>query len=172
LETFTDGLGLPYTDNVGDAEVKGAELEIVARPFRSIETGASFAYTHARVTALRPDVDALVGDQLPGAAPFTSNVYGQYNGRISGEVGFFIRGNYAYVGSQYSYLNNPDSLRYGKYNAASAQAGITAGKSSLVLKIENLTNERGRVNARDLFGTPVEVLQQPRTIGLTFNTQF
>lgn len=172
LETFTSGLGLPYTDNVGNAEVKGAELEIVARPFRSIETGASLAYTHGRITALRPNVDALVGDQLPGSAPFTSNVYGQYNGRINDDLGFFIRGNYAYVGNQFSYLNNPESLRYGKYNVVSAQAGVTKGKSSLVLRIDNLTNESGRVNARDLFGTPVEVLQQPRTIGITFNSQF
>lgn len=172
LETFTDGLGLPYTDNVGNAKVKGVELEIVARPISGVETGASIAYTHARITSLAANVNALVGDQLPGAAPFTSYVYGQYNAELRGGMSVFVRASHAYVGNQFTNLNNPTSLRYGKYNSVSAQAGINMGRSSLVLKIENLTNERGRVNARDLFGTPVQVLQVPRTIGMTFNTQF
>ncbi|WP_370275455.1 TonB-dependent receptor [Hyphomonas atlantica] len=172
LEAFTDGLGLPYTDNVGDAEVKGAEIEIVARPVSQIETGASMAYAHARITAVRSNADALVGDQLPGGAPFTAYVYGQYNAEISNNTDAFIRASYSYTGKQYSYLNNPNSFSYGKYDTVSAQAGLKTGNYSIVLKVDNLFNGKGRVNARSLFGLPVQVLQTPRTIGATFNALF
>jgi iron complex outermembrane receptor protein len=161
-----------YTANAGSAFIRGVELQVVAKPIAPLELGTSLSYHDARLRTVNPGVDALAGDQLPGSAPFTAYVYGQYNFRVSDAVGGFVRADYSYVGREYSDLNNPTSLTYGDYSTVGAQIGLHYRAMDLLLFANNLGDGRDMVNARFVLQAPVAIRQTPRTIGLTFRAHY
>ncbi len=163
--------GFPYTDNAGTAKSQGIELQIVGKPTQATEVGGSFAYTDAKLKSVSPGVAAQVGDQLPGSAPFTAYAYGQYDFPVSGSADMSLRADYSYTGKEFSELNNkgnPNAIRYGKYSAIGAQASLHMGRYEIALYVRNLADSRKRVSARKMFPDVMEVLQAPRTVGLTF----
>jgi len=168
--------GIPYTANAGSARSKGAEIEIVGRPTRSTEIGSSLAFTDATLTAVSPGVpNAKVGDQLPGSAPFTAYLYGQYDLPVSQGANLLLRMDYSYTGREFSDLgnrDNPAALTYGKYSLVGARATLLAGNYELGMFVENLTNERGRVAARQYFLDPVKIRQTPLTVGIIFRARW
>jgi len=168
--------GIPYTANAGSARSKGAEIEIVGRPTRSTEIGSSLAFTDATLTAVSPGVpNAKVGDQLPGSAPFTAYLYGQYDLPVSQGANLLLRMDYSYTGREFSDLgnrDNPAALTYGKYSLVGARATLLAGNYELGMFVENLTNERGRVAARQYFLDPVQIRQTPLTVGIIFRARW
>jgi len=163
--------GFPYTDNAGTAKSQGVELQVVGKPTQATEFGTSLAYTDAKMKSVSPGVTAQVGDQLPGSAPFTAYVYGQYEFPVSGSADMSLRADYSYTGREFSDLNNkgnPDAIRYGKYSAIGAQATLHTGRYEFALFMRNLADSRKRISARRMFPDVMEVLQAPRTVGVTF----
>jgi outer membrane receptor protein involved in Fe transport len=161
--------GIPFTANAGSARSKGVELEIVGRPTNAVELGTSLSFNDAKLTSVSAGVPAAqVGDKLPGSAPFTAYVYGQYRVPISAAGNLLLRMDYSHTGRQFSDLgnkNNPAALHYGQYSSVGARATFQSGQYELGAFVENLTNNRGRIAARNYFFEPVEVRQTPRTIG-------
>ena len=161
--------GIPYTANAGSATSKGVELEIVGRPTNAIELGTSLAFNNAKLTSVAAGVPtAKVGDKLPGSAPFTAYVYGQYRVPVSAAANLLLRMDYSHTGREFSDLgnkDNPAAVHYGQYSEIGARATLQAGQYELGAFVENLTNNRGRISARTYFFNNVEVRQTPRTIG-------
>jgi len=163
--------GIPYTDNAGTARSKGVELQVVGKPTKSMEVGTSLAYTDAKLVSVSPGVAAEVGDQLPGSAPFTAYVYGQYDFPVFDSADLSLRADYSFTGREYTTLdnkNNPTALNYGNYSAIGAEATLHVGRYQVGLFGSNLANSRKRVSARDMFPEVDEVLQTPRTLGIRF----
>lgn len=168
--------GLPYTANAGTATSKGVELEVVGRPTKSFEIGTSLAYTDAKLTSVNAGVPAAqVGDRLPGSAPFTAYVYGEYGIPVSAQAKLLLRADYSYTGRQFTdlgNLNNPNAVQYGDYSEVGARATLRAGRYEVGLFVQNLLNERSRVAARVFYLSRAEILQTPRTIGATFSAKW
>lgn len=167
--------GFNYIDNAGTATSKGIEAQITLKPIKAFEFGSSLNYTDAKLKTVNTAVAAKVGDRLPGSAPFTAYVYGQYDVPVGGADNLSFRADYSYTGPQFSYLNNrddPSAIRYGKYASVGLRSTLTMGDYEVALFVRNLVNTRGRIAARRLYPTVVEVLQTPRTIGLTFRAKW
>jgi iron complex outermembrane receptor protein len=164
--------GTVYSANAGSATVKGVELQIAAKPVSALEVGTSLSYDEGRMTAINPGVRALVGDQLPGSAPFTAYAYGQYNFQINDSLDGFIRADYSYTGKEFSDLNNPTSLLYGNYGSVGAQWGLKYKNFDALLFAENLGDGSRFINARRSLSLPVAIRQTPRTIGLTLRAYY
>jgi iron complex outermembrane receptor protein len=170
-----DPSGFPYTDNVGTAISKGVEFEVVGKPTHSTEFGSSIDFTDAKLTSVVPGLPATVGDQLPGSARFTAYVYGQYDFSIYDGVGLSLRPDYSFTGREFSTLmnkDNPAALTYGNYSDIGAQATLHTGRYEFALFVHNLADSRKRIAAREYVLVNQEVLQTPRTIGLTFRTEW
>lgn len=170
LQQVTGG-GFVYTNNAGKARSEGVELQVTAKPVSSLEVGGSLSYNDAKLLSILPGVSATVGDQLPGSAKLNTYIYGQYSHQLANDVGLTIRMDYSYTGKEYAYVNNynnPSALNYGDYSTVGAQAGLSFNRYEVQLFVRNLTNSRGRISARLLYPDPVEILQTPRTVGLTF----
>lgn len=164
--------GFVYTANAGDALIRGAELQVIAKPVAPVEFGTSLSYHDGRLTSVDPGVKALVNDQLPGSARFTAYLYGQYDFRINNMLASFVRADYSYTGREYSDLDNPTSLVYGNYRELGAQLGLTYKKFDFLLFGSNLMNGDGLVNARPILNIPAGIRQTPRTVGLTFRAHY
>jgi iron complex outermembrane recepter protein len=163
--------GIPYTANAGTATSKGVELQMVGKPTNSTEVGGSLAYTDAKLISISPGVPATVGDQLPGSAPFTTYLYGQYDFPVFGSADLSLRADYSFTGKEFAYLDNkdnPDALTYGNYSSIGTQATLHVGRYEVGLFGSNLANSRKRVAARINFPEVDEVLQTPRMIGVRF----
>jgi iron complex outermembrane recepter protein len=168
--------GFPYTVNAGTATSKGVELEIVARPAAAFELGTSLAFTEAKLKSVAAGVPvALVGDRLPGSAPFTAYVYGEYGVPVGAESKWLLRADYSYTGRQFSdlgNLNNATAVQYGNYSEVGARATLNAGSYKVGIFVQNLLNKRSRVAARTYFFSRAEIRQKPRTIGLNFSADW
>lgn len=163
--------GIPYTANAGTATSKGVELQVVGKPTQSTEVGGSLAYTDAKLISISPGVPATVGDQLPGSAPFTSYLYGQYDFPVFGSADLTLRADYSFTGKEFAELknkDNPDALTYGNYSSFGAQATLNVGRYEVGIFASNLTDSRKRVAAVPLYPEIAEVLQTPRMIGVRF----
>lgn len=168
--------GLPYTDNAGAATSKGAEVSIIGLPARGLELGTTFAYSDATLDSVEPGVpNALIGDQLPGSAKFSAYLYGQYNFSITDSIEALFRLDYSYSGRAFADLgnkDNPEALSYGKNSEIGARLTFINGPYEIGLFVQNLTNDRDRISARDYFFNPVEIRQRPRTIGVNFRARW
>lgn len=168
--------GFPYTDNAGTATSKGVEIQVVGRPTNSTEFGTSLAFTDAKLTSVSAGVPgAQVGDKLPGSAPFTAYLYGQYRMPVSQGANLLLRADYSYTGREFSDLgnkNNPAALRYGKYSGIGARATLQKDQYEFGVFVENLLNNRGRIAARAYFFDNVQVRQTPRTIGAVLRARW
>jgi outer membrane receptor protein involved in Fe transport len=168
--------GLPYTANAGTATSKGIELEIIGKPMSALELGTSLAYTDAKLTSVGSGVPAAhVGDRLPGSAPFTAYLYGEYGVQVGAESKLTLRADYSYTGRQFSDLgnhDNPAALRYGDYSEVGARGLLHSGLFDYGLFVQNLFNHRGRVAARQFFLQQAEIRQTPRTVGATFSAKW
>jgi iron complex outermembrane recepter protein len=165
------GGGLPYTDNAGTATSKGVEIQMVGKPTKSTEVGTSLTYTDATLNSVSPGVPATPGDQLPGSAPFTAYLYGQYDFPVSGTADLSLRADYSFTGKEFATLenkDNPAALTYGNYSSIGTQATLHFGRYEVGLFGSNLANSRKRVAARANFPEVDEVLQTPRLIGVRF----
>jgi iron complex outermembrane recepter protein len=163
------GGGLPYTDNAGTATSKGVEIQMVGKPTKSTEVGTSLAYTDAKLISVSTGVPATVGDRLPGSAPFTAYLYGQYDFPVSGTADLSLRADYSFTGKEFAELDNkdnPDALTYGNYSSFGTQATLHVGRYEVGMFASNLANSRKRVAARANFPEVDEVLQTPRMIGV------
>ncbi len=160
--------GLPYTANAGSATSKGVEFEIVGRPVKGFELGTSLAYTDAKLKSVSAGVPAAkAGDRLPGSAPFTAYVYGEYSIPVGPQSKLLVRADYSYTGRQFSDLgnfNNPSAIRYGDYSDVGARATLQLGSYELGLFVRNVLNDRSRVAARTFFLSQAEIRHTPRTI--------
>jgi iron complex outermembrane recepter protein len=168
--------GFPYTANAGTAVSKGAELVIVGKPTRSFEIGTSLAYTDAKLKSVAAGVPAAkVGDQLPGSAPFTAYLYGEYSLPVGREKNLLLRADFSHMGRQFSdlgNLDNPAALRYGDASVFGARATLRAGSYEFGLFVQNLFNDRSAVAARKFFMSDAEIRQTPRTVGVTVRTKW
>lgn len=168
--------GIPYTDNAGSATSKGVEVSIVARPAVGAELGTSLSYTDAKLKSVAPGVPAAqVGDRLPGSSPFTAYVYGQYGFPVGEQGKISLRMDYSYSGRAFSDLgnrNNPGALSYGKNSEVGARVTVNTGLFEFGAFVQNLTNNRDRISARQYFLVPVEVRQMPRTFGVSLSADW
>jgi outer membrane receptor protein involved in Fe transport len=162
--------GFNYIDNVGKARSRGAEFQVRALPAPNLELGLAVTYTNAEITEVAPNVNARVGDQLPGTPEWMVSDYISWT--FAPSLAAFLRLEHQYFGEAYSDLNNPTALTFGDYNRFNLRTGITLSRFDLMLSVDNLTNTYAYVSAVQLPIGPTAVPLRPRTIGLTVRTSF
>jgi len=147
--------GSPTIANVGDGKIKGAELEIAARPISTLTVNLGIGYTDAYYTALDPAVavvsgpndlqaGALVGSPLPKSPEWKVNVGPKLDFPLGNGGTIELLGDYTYISSMSNnvertfVLNRPAvSLVNASiaYRAPTDQYQVTVGGT-------NLTDER------------------------------
>ena len=169
-------------DNIGAADVKGAELEASIYPTDGLSFDASISYLDFSYTTALNAQGNLVNTSIPGSGitPYTPKtsyaVGGQYDYKISaGTVSFRLDGNY-----QGSLYTNAENTSWGKIDGrflANARLAYSdqGDKWKVALEVQNLFDKyyfQSRSDATTSLGVVTGVPGLPRTMNLSVERKF
>jgi iron complex outermembrane receptor protein len=167
--------GLSFTDNVADAQVKGAELEVALRLMSKIRLTQTVGYASANFTTNAAESNIVAGQRLLDVPNWTVSSAIEYRTGQDDDHGFVAR-------LANSYVSSSEDISYGLNHLPSRD--ITAlrltehrGDLSAALFVDNLLNRR--VTYADVTGVSFTSpafnrvsTNQPRTIGIDLNYRF
>ncbi|WP_411339617.1 TonB-dependent receptor [Sphingopyxis sp. J-6] len=180
---YTDWQGIPvilltfprragFYFNAGSAKVKGVEFEMSGRLPGNWHAQFSMSWSKA---TLGNDADSLAlsggirDAQLPGSP--NHNAYASLEKRFDIEGNeAFIRGDWTYVSSYYSNLN--ETGKVGDYHQFGLNAGITIDRIKLGVFAKNLTNRDDFTWVDNLLGGGRAYRLRPRTVGVNVGFDF
>lgn len=179
VQVFEIGGG-PLTQNSGTAEIKGAELELLALPTRNFRLGLALGYTDAAYTDLNPPTIALAASltldaKLPNTPELTASASAQYDlTRTWGTLGFRV--DFAHTDDIHNDAQNSPFLfqrAYDLWNGSMRYASPSEAWE-LVLFGTNLGDERYIGSGDSNFGLGFHEANynRPREVGLTLRWRF
>jgi outer membrane receptor protein involved in Fe transport len=174
-----------FTSNLGEAKVRGFDLQFSARPSSAITIDGSVGYTHARyLKTIATSPTAIIvaeGNAVP-SSPWNVNLGAQYDFQL-GDNPTFVRADYQYTSSLKALTVDRDprttSYDFGllpgdPLNFVSLRAGSTFDKVSVSVFIDNVFDKRPigfqRHWGQGLWYTGQTELR-PRTIGLSVSAR-
>jgi outer membrane receptor protein involved in Fe transport len=180
--------GVQYTANVGNARVRGFELQATLRPIAGISIDATAGYTDARFTSDGHPSGGTVtisrrGDTL-GGPPWTATLGMQYDTRIASKA-VYVRGDIRYESANHHLLPSQDPANIAIFDPGATQpsaltevslrAGVRWQTFDLSLFVDNLLDaapqlHREHMDSMTLLYT--EQTLQPRTIGVTLTHRY
>lgn len=173
--------------NVGDAEVKGAELELSLAPLPGLLLEAAATYTSGSIKSSRvtaPDVFAstrrsLEGQPLLNTPELSVMLRARYETDLTDDLSLTVQADYLFNGEQrLGYIiSAPERPLFeeGAYGLVGARAAIAsaAGRWEAAAWVKNAADERYRTTARgDSFGGFFELYGPPRTWGASLSMRF
>lgn len=173
--------GVSGLDNAGDAESQGIELESLFSVTDGLQLGFNISYTDATLKSTPPDLDNLLGVQLPGVPEWSGAVTANYAFTAFGGREANVGGGWRYVDERYSQVVTlNDNLAYAlpAYDVVDLNADVQFDSVTVRLFVKNLTDERaftGGGVTTDGLNRPIRLdlpVLQPRTVGLSIDFQF
>lgn len=157
-----------YNENLGDAEVMGAELELsVALP------GGLFWTLGGDINESEVQEGALKGKELLFAPNYSVTTGLDYTFALTGGIDMTLHGDVSYVGDQFANGSNDESRRIPSYHMANARIVLNSTTDTAwraALYVRNVTNEANLVNIADLQSD--YFYSNPRTYGLELGWQY
>lgn len=168
--------GYVYTANAGNAQVKGAELEIKAIVAPELTVSANAAYADAALTS-----SSLInagfnpGTPIQQVPQWTSSASIAYRHPLGNGLTLSARFDNTYVASRTDETFSINTLP--SYDLANIRVGIEADRWSAVLFVNNVADNRALLNniTQDAVNLPTYnrvAVSQPRTVGIDFNYRF
>ncbi len=141
--------GYPLTQNAGDAESYGPELEINAHVTPELTLSFSGTYTHAVLTSINKELTAAdpaltAGTPILNIPNFTESTALSYRHQLSDDYQLVGRISNSYVG-----VSTDISYRYEKlqpYDIIGVRGGIVGPRWSAFLFCDNLTNKHAELS--------------------------
>jgi iron complex outermembrane recepter protein len=177
LQVFTlePGTPVPYQRlQNANAEIYGAELELVARPIQGLDLTGGVALLHTRYTKLN---DALRGNlsgkrldkapsiQLSGSARYETSVSSDWSAHIGSDI--------SYQSKIFFSPTNVSPLVRTAYALVNAEIGADHQSNGFGLSVfvKNLTDHRYLQDVSDVssFGNYLLFYNEPRTFGVTLH---
>ena len=122
---------LVFTDNVGDAEIRGIDGDLTWLATDSLVIDASFSMIDSELTRINNELAGIappVGSELPYSADFSGNIRARYFYELEGGMTGYVNGSIAYTGDRLAsmtmdafVLEETSSLVYGRGTGLSIQ---------------------------------------------------
>jgi iron complex outermembrane receptor protein len=177
-----DGI-FQFVTNAGAAQIKGIEVELVARPVTGLSFSAHASPMHAVLSEnqVSPNVlgPGVKGDHVPFTPNLSGGVSAEYNWPVNDGLVGMARLDENYVGSSNSEFNNSDGYdrRLSPYALTNGRVGVESpGKKLGVYIYVNNMFDRVAINfanAQLLAGDKTLVSTfPPRTVGVNLTGKF
>jgi iron complex outermembrane receptor protein len=179
FQLFT-GAGIPVQrlTNAADAEVIGAELELIAQPVDGLSLLASFAYVDTKLKDFVPVPGVnLSGNELANAPGLSFNGLARYDWTLETAAGVYVQADVTYQDDMFfDAVNNP-VIKEDAYTIWGARVGFISASDrwEIALWSKNLANEDYFTFGLDLsgdFGLYQMIAAAPRTYGLELIGRF
>ena len=168
--------GFTYVDSLGrlnpgaSIDVKGFELEVVARPTAALRLAAGLGYVDSTISRDVVGLDATGGStpggtRSAGIPKVTGNASVRYDFELAGmpsNVGF----NLQHVGEYESGYTPSTRRTLGGYTAMDMRFGVDIGNLTLTAYVNNVTDERPLVTSTPFGAAELVTTMRPRTVGL------
>jgi outer membrane receptor protein involved in Fe transport len=170
--------GYPYNTNVGDAKTYGPELEMAAKVTDALTVDLSAAYTQAYISEPKdtPGLPITSGTRVTSIPKYTGSLAVSYESMLAQDYKLTFRISESYVGPVFDTAYYAETL--GSYGLMDFRMGV--GKEAWTASVfgTNLTNKHaGMTIDNTVFAWQQPTItrvstNQPRTIGIAFETKF
>ena len=176
LQNVRLACGFQFSTNVGDAESRGAEIEITAAPIAGLNLSLGVGYTDTEVQGSRGFPGFESGDEISGVPDLTVNASAQYVFPLFDDWNGRLRLDANHYGESTSQNNNVIRER-DSWSAVNLRAGMTNESWDVTLFAESVTDERANLGdnrsiAAETPGRSRIVTNRPRTIGVEARFHF
>jgi len=170
-----------FVRNAGEAEMSGAELEIVSRVAKGFDVNASVGYLDAKYTELDPQLATLnppltVNKELVKAPEWTGSVGAQYGLAVGSTGDILLRADWSYKSKVFHDVFNDARLAQDGFDLVNAYAAFSTAEKSWEFAVfgTNLTDERYKVSGNSSvgFGLAEATYSAPREWGATVKYRF
>ena len=177
VQATSTGNLLLVVENAGEAEVKGFEIEMVARPAHWLDLAAGLGYTDAEYSKLNPGATVTEDTKFIQTPEWNLNLSAQLTWPLANWGTVKLRGDYSYRDDMFMDSNNVELLHQDGYGLVNARlAFITTDEHwELALSGTNLSDERylgNGIAALDSFGTAEGYFGRPREWGLSLRYRY
>jgi outer membrane receptor protein involved in Fe transport len=155
-----DRRGLPYTLNLGDAQILTAEANGDWVPLPRLRASVSMLYTDNHVNGPLAVLTAAVNRRLAVTPPFAAHFDLSYHWPI-GSAMVTTAGSVSYVGRSVLGVGDYLDIDQGKDTLVGLRAAVDTGKLDFSLTVENLLNHTGN---RFAFGNPFWLLSRNQIV--------
>ncbi|MCE9650476.1 MAG: TonB-dependent receptor [Parvibaculum sp.] len=168
--------GLPYFANAGNADSKGVELEIQARPADAWLFTLSGAYTDAHFTKDTPSLGVVDGERLATVPRLSGTVAVDYSWPLTDTAAGFAHFDVRYESDKtVGYDAKAAGIKTDPYAIGNFRVGADLdGGVEAAIFVDNIWNERAQlaINTSDMPYRLRVLVAQPRTVGLTVSKSF
>ena len=160
--------GFPFTGNVADAHIYGAELEFSAVLVPGLVFSANGSYSHARYVAnALPDL--TIDNRVQSVPDWTSSASLAYRTPLRAGLSFVSRIDNNYVGSRIDSTYGANYLP--SYDLTNIRAGVEADHWGAVLFVNNVTNKTALLSNSPAINVNIPTFNrtaegQPLTFGI------
>jgi iron complex outermembrane receptor protein len=162
--------------NLGKSKVKGAELELVARPVHALTVNLGLGLLDAKLKDAVLRGTDLRGNRLPDSPEFSGTLAADWELFTGDRTRFGLHVDADYTSSQYFEPFNIPRLRQDAYTLLNARLafGSAQGKWELGLWGRNITDKFYVTSAADVSGIGFDYFHRgaPRTYGIDLNVSF
>jgi iron complex outermembrane receptor protein len=134
----------PVTENAGDADIKGVELEMQSRLGEHFSLNANAGYMDAYYTRIAAGAAASTGSELPKTPKWKVSVSPDAHTKLPNGATVRLGVDYSHVGKMYNDVQNTELIARRKSDVLGASAGLTSedGKRTLTIGGTNITDQR------------------------------
>jgi outer membrane receptor protein involved in Fe transport len=156
-----------FFDNIGTAEINGAEFELNWAATDNLDLFGSFSYIDSELTDLPPTLVNItpVGSNLP-FAPESEGVVGARFYQEIGDFSAVYQGVFKWTDSRFNSLVAADRVELPSYNQLNLSASIGKDEWRATFFIDNATDTLGQVAAGSADNVFRVAPTRPRTAGV------
>jgi iron complex outermembrane receptor protein len=142
---------LVFTDNVGDAEIKGIDGDFTWVVTDNLVISGAFSFIDTELTSVNAELDGIapaVGSRLPYSAEFSGNLQAQYYYSISKDMTGYVNGSISYTGERLASMTMDAYVLEDATNLIySTGSGLSIEKEADVYSGVNYPNSNGQTFA-------------------------
>ena len=181
VRNIAPGCGVGATQNFGNAEVIGGEIELTVKPADNFTFGVAASYTDAEFKTANANLGIAKGDSVPLVSDWHFSTYGQLDFPLREGIEGYLRADLQHISDalldfvSFNFVGTPFTNDKDAYTSLGASIGARIGYGWEV-KIfgRNLLDERPVIGAR-IGGQTNDrrvVTLRPRTFGVTVSKYF
>ena len=161
------------TANVGQAEVKGFELQVEARPIQQLTLGAAATILDAALSKPSNFLNAPAGTRLPVTPEVKFSIYADYAFPLPMIDGVgHLRADVSHTGNSVNNVDPASAIKLPAYTTANFQLGAETDKWSVNLFVKNAFDERATLYINPAVYAHTRTPNRPRELGLTVTRRF
>jgi iron complex outermembrane receptor protein len=131
-------------ENAGDADIKGVELEFLARLGSHLDLMGGIGYTDAEFTDIKPGAEVNENSEFPSIPKWSTNAGLQYTQAVSTNGEIILRADYTHRSRYFNDAQNSDRIKEDGYGLVNASVTLQTSDAHMGLRIfaTNLTDAK------------------------------